>query len=95
MDSIAGGNRQADNTVKEEHMAWKASLKHIEEPLQIRSCHLFVLGAAHEVAGEDRKGPKGGLQKNEAQMMVHWIRTGTQICCETEHKSLFPSNLYN
>lgn len=55
VDSIAGGNRQADNTVeKKERMVWKVSLKQIE-PLQIKSCHLFILGAAREVAGEARK----------------------------------------
>lgn len=77
MDSIAGGNRQADNTVKEEHVAWKASLKQVEEPLQIRSCHLLILGAAHEVAGEDSLGV---YKKNKVQMMVHRC-TGSLCSC--------------
>lgn len=43
VDSIAGGNRQADNTVeKKERMVCKVSLKQIE-PLQIKSCHLFLV----------------------------------------------------
>jgi len=39
---------------KKEHMAWKVSLKQIEA-LKTRSCHLFILEAAQELA-EARKG---------------------------------------
>lgn len=54
MDSVAGGNRQADNTIKQKnqtHMAWKVSLKQTAN----KELEFFILGTAQEPTRETRK----------------------------------------